>query len=130
MYEIAHRNYLSCEKNVEDNMVKQAKTVMKISKEDFDKYFKDFDVKQEVGDISKSISRQLAEDYLVEWKRAKDEIIMGMNGGDLETGNKPLLHGQNPEELLLMQKDRLFVNTGEDVEDIFAAFKYYKLDYE
>jgi hypothetical protein len=29
-----------------------------------------------------------------------------------------------------MQKDRLFVNTGEDVEDIFAAFKYYKLNYE
>ena len=56
MYEIAHRNYLACDKNVEDNMVKQAKTVMKISKEDFDRYFKDFDVKQEVGDISKSIT--------------------------------------------------------------------------
>jgi len=53
MYEIAHAKYLTCEKNVEDNMVKQAKTVMKISKEDYEKYFKDFDVKQEVGDISK-----------------------------------------------------------------------------
>jgi len=96
MYEIAHRNYLNCEKNVEDNMVKQAKTVMNISKEDFDRYFKDFDIQQEVGDISKSISRQLAEEYLVEWKRAKDEIIVGLNEGDLETGNKPLLQDLNP----------------------------------
>ena len=53
MYDIAHRNYKNCDKIVEDNMVKQAKTVMKISKEDYDKHFKDFDVMQEVGDISK-----------------------------------------------------------------------------
>ena len=130
MYAIAHRNYLSCEKNVEDNMVKQAKTVMKISKEDFDKYFRDFDVKQEVGDISKQILKQQAEEYLLEWRRAQEEIVMGLNSKDLEQGNKPLLLGQNPEELLLLQKDQLFVNTGEDVEDIFTAFKYYKLNYD
>lgn len=51
-------------------MVKQAKTVMKLSKEDFDKYFKDFDVNQEVGDISKQITKQLAEEYLEDWRKA------------------------------------------------------------
>jgi hypothetical protein len=30
----------------------------------------------------------------------------------------------------MLQKDKLFINTGEDVEDIFAAFKYYNLKYE
>ena len=34
-------------------MVKQAKTVMKISKEDFDKYFSQFDVNVNTEDISK-----------------------------------------------------------------------------
>lgn len=79
MYEIAHKNYLNCDKNVEDNMVKQAKTVMRISKEDYDKHFKDFDVKQEVGDISKLISRQLAEEYLVEWNVAKRAVDLKIN---------------------------------------------------
>ena len=127
MYEIAHRNYLTCAKNVEDNMVKQAKTIMKISKEDFDRHFKDFDVKQEVGDISKQITKQLAEEYLIEWRQAQQQV--NSENTDLEAGSTRLLDGLNSEELLLKQKDKLFINTGEDVEDIFAAFKYYNLSY-
>jgi len=32
------------------------------------------------------------------------------------------------EEILELQKDLLFVETGEDVEDLFFAFNYYKLN--
>ena len=101
---------------------------MKISKEDFDRHFKDFDVKQEVGDMSKQITTQLAEEYLIEWRQAQQQV--NSENTDLEAGSTRLLDGLNSEELLLKQKDKLFINTGEDVEDIFAAFKYYKLNYE
>jgi len=32
------------------------------------------------------------------------------------------------EEQVNLQKDLLFIESGEDVEDIFLAFKYYKLE--
>jgi hypothetical protein len=32
------------------------------------------------------------------------------------------------EEQINLQKDLLFIESGEDVEDIFLAFKYYKLE--
>lgn len=32
------------------------------------------------------------------------------------------------EEQLNLQKDLLFIESGEDVEDIFLAFKFYNLD--
>mmetsp|Transcript_19175 Transcript_19175/g.29366 ORF Transcript_19175/g.29366 Transcript_19175/m.29366 type:complete len:92 (-) Transcript_19175:27-302(-) len=34
---------------------------------------------------------------------------------------------QSPEEEEQYLKDKLFIETGEDVEDLFIAFKYYKL---
>lgn len=33
------------------------------------------------------------------------------------------------EEQINLQKDLLFIESGEDVEDIFLAFKYYKLEW-
>jgi len=32
------------------------------------------------------------------------------------------------DEILELQKDLLFVESGEDVEDLFLAFKHYNLD--
>ena len=33
------------------------------------------------------------------------------------------------EEQINLQKDLLFIESGEDVEDIFLSFKYYKLEW-
>ena len=37
------------------------------------------------------------------------------------------LAGYTEDEKLTYQKDKLFIATGEDVEDIFLAFRYYGL---
>lgn len=44
MYEEANKNYVNCEAEVKDNLVKQAKTICNPSQEDFDKFFRQFGV--------------------------------------------------------------------------------------
>jgi len=44
MYEEANKNYMNCESEVKDNLVKQAKTICNPSEEDFKKYFEQFGV--------------------------------------------------------------------------------------
>jgi len=39
----------------------------------------------------------------------------------------PKILDSDPEQFLEQQKDLLFVQSGQDVEDLFYAFNYYKL---
>ena len=47
-------------------------------------------------------------------------------GADLTADERMLVEmkGEDEEQYLL---DKLFIETGEDVEDLFLAFKYYKI---
>lgn len=141
MYEEANRKYHSCEEEITDNLCKQAKTVCNPDVKMFDEQLKafkiDFDDEAFGGDIKERISKIQTEEYLDAWNRIvqqHDEELKRLQG---------LKNSANvsPEDLTLMdvlldqdqqtedtyKKDKLFIETGEDVEDIFAAFKAYKL---
>ena len=75
MYEIANRAYLTCRKDVMDNLIKQAKTVCKPDPIDWQKYldenFDDANVDVGVDDIAERISLMEARKYLEMWMRIK-----------------------------------------------------------
>ena len=67
MYEKANRAYLNCRKDVEDNLIKQAKTVCKPNEVDFKNYFQEFfdgtNADPELDDITERISEYEARKY-------------------------------------------------------------------
>ena len=71
MYEQANKSYMNCRKDVEDNLIKQAKTVCKPAPVDFQKYFGEYFEKTvvDVGadDISERISEYEARKYYEMW---------------------------------------------------------------
>jgi len=72
MYEEANTAYNNCEEEVKDNLVKQAKTICKPSKDDFDKYFSQFGVDyvgQSSKEIGDNIPKTMATGYLEVYKR-------------------------------------------------------------
>lgn len=73
LYEAANRNYLHAPREVEDNLVKQAKVVIKPPPEDFNHYFSDFHVKEmsHEGDskILEEISEYEARKYYEMWMK-------------------------------------------------------------
>lgn len=73
------------------------------------------------GTIEERVSRHKAEEYLDLWKKMKVEAERNAGGS---TASEGLL----AQEIKL--KDRLFIETGEDVDDIFLAFKHYGLNQE
>lgn len=73
MYEAANKAYLNCRKDVEDNLIKQAKTVCKPDPVDFQKYFGEFDGANvdDVDDITERISEYEARKYYEQWLNIK-----------------------------------------------------------
>jgi hypothetical protein len=61
-----------------------------------------------------------AEEYLVAWKKMKLQAMSEETGASDEA----LIKTENK------LKDKLFIQFGEDVDDIFAAFKHYGLNPE
>lgn len=141
MYEAANKAYLNCRKDVEDNLIKQAKTVCKPNPQDFAKYFGDYfvDAKVEFGedDIKERISEYDARRFYEMWIKIKTMFAAekerlsqlrakgGASPEDLAKMAKIL--DVSPEEVEEIQKDLLFVESGEDVEDLFIAFSVYNL---
>ena len=76
---------------------------------------------EEESKIEERISQIKAEEYLEVWKRLNIKEERAHAG-----------HSERHEPLLRDSKlkDKLFVETGEDVEDIFNAFKHYRLNHE
>lgn len=64
------------------------------------------------------MTRIKAEEYLEAWKKLK--VQAGIN----ETYDNE----ESNSEVIRNLKDKLFVQYGEDVDDIFEAFKYYGLE--
>ena len=74
MYEQANKAYLNCRKDVEDNLIKQAKTVCKPDPVDFQKYFGEYFEAanvQDVDDITERISEYEARKYYEQWLNIK-----------------------------------------------------------
>ena len=143
LFEYANKQYNGVKKHVEDNIFRQAKSVFKPNPTDFDKYIKQFyDEKfiedNEVYNVEEKISEFEARKYLEIWNNIKTSFahekqrlsqLRSTGGATPEDQAKmsKILDVEQPEQINL-QKDLLFIETGEDVEDIFLAFKFYKLE--
>ena len=93
--------------DIADNLTKMANHILKPNQSKLQ------EAAQQKGNIAERVTRIKAEDYLTEWKKLKFS-----NGVEDESNT----------EVIRSLKDKLFIQTGEDVEDIFEAFNYYQLD--
>ena len=139
LYEEANRKYHTCEDEITDNLVRQAKTIYAPSSEDFQRYFQEFNVDddQNQREIKDQIPELQAKEYLNTWIRIQNDHQTEVNRlkriqddpnntpEDQEKINTILNFSADEETQYL--KDLLFIETGEDVEDIFYAFKAHKL---
>ena len=99
----------------------------------------DFDDDAFAGDIKEKISEYQAKEYLSSWDRivANHEKELNrlrqlkQNDGDAvseeDQALMDMLLDQDIQTEDTYKKDKLFIETGEDVEDIFASFKAWKL---
>lgn len=74
MYEKANKMYNNCKTDVEDNILKQAKTVFKPNPEDFERYFGEhYNVANDEADeeIQERISEFEARKYMDMWMKIK-----------------------------------------------------------
>lgn len=74
---------------------------------------------EEEGAIEERISQIRAEEILDLYKKLKVKSDFAHGAG---SASEPLLDTK--------VKDQLFIETGEDIDDIFAAFAHYKLNFE
>lgn len=131
-------------KHVEDNIFRQAKSVFKPNPTDFDKYIKQFYDEKfvedgEVYNVEEKISEFEARKYLEIWNNIKTSFAhekqrlsqLRSTGGATPEDQAKMskILDVEPAEQLNLQKDLLFIETGEDVEDIFLAFKHFKLEW-
>lgn len=77
---------------------------------------------EESGNIESRVSRARAEQILEVWKRLKVKAEIQANAPEQEGLKERLLSDERS------LKDQLFVETGEDIDDTFEAFKHYGLD--
>jgi len=140
LYDEANQNYNNCNIEIEDNLVKQAKTICKPSAEDFDRYFKkEFNLMDDeafVGSLRDRINETAAKDFYNKWRqfveefdaeKAKYEAAQAAGNLSDPAERETAEFYLNADEDLKAQNvnDKLFIQTGEDVEDIFSAFKIY-----
>ena len=121
--------------------MKQAKTIYKVAQSDCDTYFpKDFSANSGGGDIRESISEDKANALHQQWKALQDKYDekkkelqekkdAGTLVGEAEIQAAELFlrddpNGANKDEWV---NDQLFIYSDEDVQDIFEAFKIYKM---
>ena len=142
LYEEANKNYHKCDEEVTDNLVKQAITVCQPNVQVFEEKLKaykiDFDDEAFAGDIKEKIKEYQAREYLQAWDKIVSEHEATLNrlkqlkasGGEVNEVDQDLMDmllDQDQQTEDTYKKDKLFIETGEDVEDIFAAFKAWKL---
>ena len=124
--------------------MKQAKTICKPTADDFAKYFEEFQIDDQTNmdqeEISSKIPLLKAQDFHSTWIKIQNDHkakmqdlerrknLAGQDGGDeanaMSADDRFLLemNADDEDQFLL---DKLFIETGEDVEDLFIAFKYY-----
>mgnify|MGYP000259181965 CR=1 FL=1 len=121
-----------------------ATTICKPSAEDFKRHFEIFKLDDQNNmdgdDIADKIPYLKASEYHQKWLKIQEDHRAKMialerrqsnlqNGGDEEPLNSEDLYLLNlkgeDEQMYLL--DKIFVETGEDVEDMFIAFKLHKL---
>lgn len=141
MYERANKAYNNVRREVEDNIVKQAKIVFKPPTADFQTYFADlYDGAEDGNDeeISERISEYEARKFYEQWIKIQGQFqaekqrlsqMRAKGGASPEDQAKMAkILDVSADELVEQQKDLLFIESGEDVEDLFLAFKFYKLE--
>lgn len=78
LYDEANKNYNQCNIEIEDNLVKQAKTICKPSKEDFDNFFKkEFNLMEDeafVGSLRQRIDENAAKQFFNQWRQLVEEF--------------------------------------------------------
>jgi len=139
LYNEANSKYHNAETEVTDNLVKMAKTICKPSKEEFDQYFAEFNLEEEDQNIKEKISETMAREYLDIYTKFDYKLNTEINrlkkmkdNSDISEEDQAKMNQLLPldndkvafEEYV---KDQLFVETGEDVEDIMLAWKMYNL---
>jgi hypothetical protein len=90
-----------------------------------------------MGEIKDKISQMQARDFLATWTQIQNDHQTELNrlnrikdnsdNTDDDKHKIEFLLGMSEEDTTQFLKDKLFIETGEDVEDIFIAFAYYKL---
>jgi hypothetical protein len=142
LYEEANKKYHECEDEVKDNLIKMAKTICTPNEEEFTNYLSSFQIDYTdvgiVGDISKRITKLQAQEYADHWTKLQTDHNAELNrlerlkneGSSIsETDEAKIatLLEMDADQTNLYIKDRLFIETGEDVEDIFLALKFYQI---
>ena len=146
LYEKANKAYQNCRQEVTDNLVKQAKTICKPTAEEFAKYFEEFHIDDQTNmdqdDIATRIPLLKAQDYHSTWikiqsdhrakmqeleRKKNNQAQEGEEGAPTISADDMFLLDMNNDEEDQYLLDKLFIETGEDVEDLFIAFKYFKL---
>jgi len=118
------------EEDVLDNLVKMAQHICKPDNELLKKALEDQGVSApredaEEGDIASRVTEEKANEYLQKWKRILVKNEAALDGAANQTTS---LLDQTDNEQLEKCKDQLFIETGQDLIDIFASFDYYKLN--
>ena len=84
------------------------------------------DKENALEDIASRVTEADAREYLLKWKKIQiqNEANLDLPANQTST----LLSDAEDSEALAKCKDELFIQTGQDLIDIFAAFEHYKLD--
>ena len=140
LYDEANKNYNNCGTDVEDNLVKQAKTICKPSAEEFTLYFKkEFTIMDDegfVGSLKERINETAAKDFFNKWvqlgeefdselKKYTDAKASGNLNDQASIDFAEFYINADQDARAQHINDKLFIQTGEDVEDIFSSFKVY-----
>ena len=90
-----------------------------------------------MGEIKDKISQMQARDFLATWTQIQNDHQTELNrlnrikdnsdNTDDDKHKIEFLLGMSEDDTTQLLKDKLFIETGEDVEDIFIAFAFYKL---
>lgn len=97
------------ERDITDNLNKMSKHILKLNDAKLQ------DAGQAKGSIAERVTSMKADEYLAFWKSLK--VKSGVQDRD-----------DSNSDAIRALKDKMFINFGEDVEDIFEAFTYYQLD--
>ena len=142
MYERANKAYNHVEVEVKNNIIKQAKIVFKPPAADFNAYFAELydtagdDLNEE--EIAEQISEYEARKFYEQWTKIQSAFqaekqrlsqLRAKGGASPEDQAKMYkILDVSADELIEQQKDLLFIESGEDVEDLFVAFKFYNIE--
>jgi hypothetical protein len=139
LYEEANKKYHECQDVVSDNLIKQARTIVKPDPEEFELWLKklDIDLKDSInqGELE-HINEAKSMEFMNAWNEIRNNFVKEKREINKKSESelteeqrtvKAIFTNGNMDEIVLYLKDRLFIEMGEDVEDIFLSFKVYDL---